>query len=302
MPDIFLCHSESDSDTVAEIARGLEDVGFKTWYYERDTVPGLSYLSQVVDSIDDCKVILVLISPDSMDSRQVSHELTRGQEGGKVFIPVLCGITYRELVKRSPAMSQVLEGVTAIKLQADAVSEIIPRLLEGLGKLGLYPPAPSGRVRRQKSLDEEEVKTGTPEVEYEVFLSYRRQDGAAIARLISSELQKRQFKVFLDVVDLRPGHFDESLLSYIESSRNFVLILTPRALDGCKESGDWLRQEISHAIRCKANIVPIIMPGFNFPETNALPDDIRSILKHHCLSYSHEFFDAMIDKLVDYLK
>lgn len=301
MPDIFLCHSESDTDIVTEIARGLEDAGFKTWYYERDTVPGPSYTSQVVDSIDACKVVLVVISPDSLDSRQVSHELIRGQEGGKVFIPVLCGVTYRELVERSPEMSQVLEGVAAIKLEADAVSEIIPRLLDGLGKLGLPPPAPAGRKRRRRGLDEEKI-TGRPEVEYEVFMSYRRQDGAAIARLISSELQKRQFRVFLDVVDLRPGPFDESLLAYIGSSRNFVLILTPRALDGCNEEGDWLRQEISHAIQCNANIVPIIMPGFSFPETSALPQDIRSIRKHHCLSYSHEFFDAMIDKLVDYLK
>jgi hypothetical protein len=42
MPDIFISHVEEDSAVALQIAHGLEAVGYTTWYYERDSVPGLS--------------------------------------------------------------------------------------------------------------------------------------------------------------------------------------------------------------------------------------------------------------------
>jgi len=137
--------------------------------------------------------------------------------------------------------------------------------------------------------------------QYDVFISYRREDGASTARLIQSELRQRNIRAFLDIDDLRPGHFDDALLGQIDNASGFLLVLSPGCLERCSDPGDWLKREISHAIRRDKKIIPIMMPGFVFPEARQLPAEIRAIRIHQAVSYSHEFFNAMIEKIIRYL-
>jgi hypothetical protein len=44
------------------------------------------------------------------------------------------------------------------------------------------------------------------------------------------------------------------------------------------------------------------MPGFSFPEKHILPDDIKELRLNQSVSYSHEFFDAMIQRVKQYLQ
>jgi len=48
MGPIFISHSEKDLPVVNEILKGLEYAGYKTWYFERDSLPGLSWRENVV--------------------------------------------------------------------------------------------------------------------------------------------------------------------------------------------------------------------------------------------------------------
>lgn len=135
---------------------------------------------------------------------------------------------------------------------------------------------------------------------HDVFISYRRDSGAAEARLLREALVGRGVSVFLDVTDLRRGYFDEELLKRISATPNFVPILTPGALDRPAESQDWMRQEIAHAIREKRNVIPIFVGAFAFPA--ALPDDLVNLPRHQGIQYSHQYFDAMTQSIVDALE
>jgi hypothetical protein len=120
--------------------------------------------------------------------------------------------------------------------------------------------------------------------------------------LIRAELQQRRFKVFLDVDDLRPGHFDESILEHIQNTPSFIIILSPGSLDRCSDPEDWVRKEISCALASRRLILPILMPGFQFPAEQQLPLELRHIRVHHGVNYSHDFFDAMMEKIVSYIR
>ena len=51
-----------------------------------------------------------------------------------------------------------------------------------------------------------------------------------------------------------------NLLQSIRSARNFVLVLTPGALDRCKEDEeqrDWIHKEVACALNSKCNIIPV---------------------------------------------
>jgi hypothetical protein len=137
---------------------------------------------------------------------------------------------------------------------------------------------------------------------FDVFLSYRRDTGAELAQLVRAHLERRGFRVFLDVRELGAGHFDDALLTRIEESSDFVLILAPQTLDRCRQEGDWVRREIGHAIASGRNVVPLATPDFRFPDASELPPELATLPRHQAVVYEHRYSDEALDKLVGMLK
>lgn len=135
---------------------------------------------------------------------------------------------------------------------------------------------------------------------YDVFLSYRRDGGEMLAKLIHDKLSKKGMRVFLDVEALRSGPFNTKLLDVIAESTDFVIILPPKALDRCTDPNDWVRLEIEHAIKLKKNIVPVMMRGFEWP--SSIPQSIASLSLYNGVSANHEYFDASVEKLMGMLQ
>ncbi len=136
----------------------------------------------------------------------------------------------------------------------------------------------------------------------QVFISYRREGGARLARVVQSELERRGYRCFLDVDDLGAEHFDDRLLKEIEQAPNFVLILAPGSLDRCPRPDDWLRREIEHALKHERNIVPLLADGFQLPGVDGLPESLQSLHRLNGVVYSHEYFNAAFDRLEGFLK
>jgi hypothetical protein len=134
------------------------------------------------------------------------------------------------------------------------------------------------------------------------FISYRREGGSRLARVVQMELERRGFPCFLDVDDLGAEHFDERLLREIEQAPNFILVLAPGSLDRCRREDDWLRREIVHAMKHDRNILPLLADGFQFPPESDLPADLQSLHRLNGVVYSHEYFNAAFDKLEYFLK
>lgn len=134
----------------------------------------------------------------------------------------------------------------------------------------------------------------SPRGDYEVFISYRRESGAAEARLIQLALERHGLRVFLDVTDLGRGYFDESLLAAIAAAPNFLVVLSPGGLERCSAPGDWLRREVAAAIASQRNIVPVLLPGFTFPAD--LPADIADLRRYEGVEYSHTLFEGTVGK------
>ena len=109
----------------------------------------------------------------------------------------------------------------------------------------------------------------------QIFISYRRQNGEFLGKILYDELTRNGYSVFFDIESMRSGRFNEQLYEKIEKSDDFLLILTPNCLDRCKNSDDWVRKEIEHAEKCGKNIIPILTRGFKFPES--LPESMKDL-------------------------
>ena len=134
----------------------------------------------------------------------------------------------------------------------------------------------------------------------DAFISYRREGGFEFSARLHERLGSLHYYTFFDVENMQSGEFDKQLYQQIESCPNFILVLPANGLDRCKNEGDWLRYEITHALKLKKNIVLVFLPGFDFPET--LPEDIKNIKNYQGVQYFNWNFAQTVEKVISYLK
>jgi TIR domain len=143
MSQLFISHIEEDAATAQELALGLEQAGYTAWFYERDSVPGPTYVSQVLDAITQSTVVIVLVSSAALGSWPVDREIFQAFDTRKPIIPVLLGITYQELRNRRKEWILMFGAATPLSIPRGGVSAFIPRLVQGLKSMGVEPTVPS---------------------------------------------------------------------------------------------------------------------------------------------------------------
>lgn len=128
------------------------------------------------------------------------------------------------------------------------------------------------------------------------FISYRRESGIDLAARISSFLRDKGYDVFYDITSMQLGRFDEQIIDNIKKSTFFLLILSKGALDRCGNENDWVRLEIECAIKNKIQIVPLILPQFEFPKD--LPKSLEELPYFHGIEYNAVLFDLIMEKII----
>jgi hypothetical protein len=147
MADIFISHVEEDAQEALEIALGLEEAGYSTWAYEVDTIPGRSFLLQTREEIDKAKVVLFIISSESLNSRQIESEIVHAHDTGKEFVPLLKNIGFSKFQHRRPDYAQVIGARTSVSIPSDGISSLLPRIIEGLKAMGIHGKSKSHTTR-----------------------------------------------------------------------------------------------------------------------------------------------------------
>ncbi len=157
MSHIFIAHVEEDAEIALGIAIGLEEAGYYTWCYEIDSIPGTSYIVRTGEAVAQSDAVVVIISPHSLSSSQVTKEIVRAHESAKHFIPILRDITHAEFQKRQPEWREAIGSATSIRVPSDGIVTLILPIIEGIKSLGIKPSAKVNTVRInriRKELDE----------------------------------------------------------------------------------------------------------------------------------------------------
>lgn len=131
---------------------------------------------------------------------------------------------------------------------------------------------------------------------YQIFISYRRDGGEFFGKILYDKLNAKGYKVFFDVESMRSGPFNTQLYSVIDQCQDFLLILSPHALDRCANPGDWVCSEISYAMQKQKNILPILMRDFTWPAQ--LPASIAQLPQYECEEFSRTSSQEHIDASV----
>lgn len=135
---------------------------------------------------------------------------------------------------------------------------------------------------------------------YQIFISYRRDGGDALAGRLADRFNALGYKVFFDVESMRSGTFNTQILDALAQCSAVLLVLPPKALDRCTDEDDWVRQELAFALKANKKVIPILMRDFEFPKT--LPSDIDKVRHMEGVTASSEYFDAVIDRIKNLLE
>ncbi len=88
MPDIFVSYATADRDAAFRIVGFLEDQGIHCWVAPRDVAPGVEYGHAIINAIEQCKALVLVLSDQSNDSQFVRKEVERAVSKTKVVLPV----------------------------------------------------------------------------------------------------------------------------------------------------------------------------------------------------------------------
>src|ERR1039458_8165781 len=97
MVKVFLSHSSQDKPFVRDLADFLEREGdIEAWLDEREIAPGQNIVSRIEEGLD-ADFILLILSPDSVDSPWVKQEWTDSfWEQANYRKTKLLGVLYRD--------------------------------------------------------------------------------------------------------------------------------------------------------------------------------------------------------------
>ena len=147
------------------------------------------------------------------------------------------------------------------------------------------------------------------DTKFDVFISYRRDGGETLGRLIF-ELLKDDYRVFFDHESLSCGRFDKKIIDIIEGAQYILVLLTKGCLARCSDPEDWFMREIDAAIKSvaadenkegpKREIILLLDNGFTMPtldELSRLPKAIDTLRNYNGYEISIAYIDSAIEKL-----
>lgn len=89
MARIFISYSRQDEDIARRIATDLDRLGADVWIDVDDIPPGVNWSTAVQEGLDTCDILILIISPESMASKNVTDEWQYFRDEEKIIIPVM---------------------------------------------------------------------------------------------------------------------------------------------------------------------------------------------------------------------
>jgi hypothetical protein len=150
-----------------------------------------------------------------------------------------------------------------------------------------------------------------------IFISYRREDTSGESGRLKDKLEQVFGKenIFYDVETLEAGlNFDESIAKAINESKVLLAMIGPHWLRVTDSNGvkriqkedDWVRKEISEALKRNLRVIPILVNGADMPDPEELPEDLKDLTLRHAqeLTSSRWNYDVgeltkVLEKIID---
>jgi formylglycine-generating enzyme required for sulfatase activity len=89
MSEVFISYARKDEAFVRQLAKALSDVGVNVWLDVEDIPAGMKWSSAIQQGLDTAELLILVITPESMESVNVEDEWQYFIDEKKPIIPVL---------------------------------------------------------------------------------------------------------------------------------------------------------------------------------------------------------------------
>ena len=133
MPEwLFISYSRRDQEFVLRLATDLEDRGAQVWIDQGDIQSGERWRESITRGVQNCKAFVLVVSPDSINSKYVAEELSLALKQRKPIIPLM----YRKT--DIPAMLNAqLEGYQFLDFRKGGYAQNLSDLVAALEAHGV---------------------------------------------------------------------------------------------------------------------------------------------------------------------
>ena len=285
--------------------QAIKDRGYQT-FLDVDELHAGEYPYAIRNVTENSPSLILLLTHGALDrccidsNDWVRQQILHAREHGKTIIPVTApNFRFPEL----PPELEFVRDLQSVPLSDDFFEATIDTIIRLMDDARRLPDTKSMRfdsLPAMQSIRGTAASIGQESIQdrqgYDAVISYRREGGSFLARVIRQALKDRGNQTFLDVDELHAGDYPQQYLRNIENSPSLILVLSRGALDlCCQDSDDSVRCEILHAREHGKNIIPVMDPKFRFPK---LPPELEFLRHLRGVPVSDDFFDAMIDRLI----
>ncbi len=143
-----------------------------------------------------------------------------------------------------------------------------------------------------------------------IFVSYRRDDTRHVAGRLAGDLAAHfgHDQIFRDVESIEGGdEFPAMLEKAIEKCALMLVLIGPQWLAAADSQGrrrlddpaDWVRQEISVALRHGVRVVPVLVESAPLPAGGDLPDELKPLVSRQARPLSDERWRGDLAMLIE---
>ncbi|MBI3537854.1 MAG: RDD family protein [Chloroflexi bacterium] len=130
--DLFFSYSRKDQDFAIKLKYSLEEYGITAWIDQSAMIAGDAWRRQIVEAIKSCRAFLLILSPHSIASENVTRELSIADSENKKIVPII----FAE-VKIPDAMAYYLTGRQYQAFDVGEYDVNLRRLLRAFAQVGI---------------------------------------------------------------------------------------------------------------------------------------------------------------------
>jgi TolB-like protein len=127
--DVFVSYASQDAAVANSIVENLEQHGIKCWIAPRDVTPGSKYADEIVEAINNAKVLVLVLSEHALVSPHVGREIERAASKRRGII-----VLRRDAAPLTRSFEYFLSESQWINVAALGVPAALTKLTQAVGQ------------------------------------------------------------------------------------------------------------------------------------------------------------------------
>jgi len=125
--DVFVSYASQDKVVADAVVEALEKHGIRCWIAPRDVRAGNSYAAAIVEAINSCRMLVLLLSQNAIDSPHVLREIERASSKRRPVLSVRLDAS-----KLPPELEYFLSANQWLDASGRPIEQIVPALIESV--------------------------------------------------------------------------------------------------------------------------------------------------------------------------